>query len=117
MTKVYGVPNCNTVKKAIDWLNEHQLPFEFYNYKKKAITAAKLQEWSKQFGWENLVNKAGTTYKKLQCEEKATITNETAAIELMIRQNSVIKRPIEESGTKRLKGFNEEEYAEMLLKK
>jgi len=70
MIKVYGIPNCNTVKKAIDWLKQNKLDFEFHDYKKKGISKEKLQEWSKHFGWENILNKKGTTWAKLSEEEK-----------------------------------------------
>ncbi|RZJ82337.1 MAG: arsenate reductase, partial [Flavobacterium sp.] len=61
--KVYGIPNCNTVKKALDWLKENNIEFEFHDFKKKGITAEKLQEWFDVFGWEKVINKNGLTFK------------------------------------------------------
>ena len=88
---VYSIPNCNTVKKGLDWLKENQLEYEFHDYKKKGITKEKLQEWSKQLGWEKLLNKKGTTWRGLPVEVQQTITNNEAAIELMIEKPSLIK--------------------------
>jgi arsenate reductase (glutaredoxin) len=116
MIKVYGIPNCNSVKKALDWLKEHELEYEFHDYKKKGITAAKLKQWSKHFGWENLLNKAGTTWKGLDDDVKNSITSQPKAIQLMTENTSLIKRPIIEAGDDYLIRFNEEEYAQNLLK-
>ena len=115
--KVYGIPNCNTVKKATEWLRNNQNTFEFHDYKKKGITAEKLIEWSKEVGWEKLVNKKGTTWRALPTEEQQKITNETAAVELMIAKPSVIKRPVIETGEKLVVGFDEEEYTDQFKKK
>jgi arsenate reductase (glutaredoxin) len=116
MIKVYGIPNCNSVKKAVDWLKANNLEYEFHDYKKKGITAAKLKQWSKHFGWENLLNKAGTTWKGLGEDDKNAVTSEAKAIQLMTANTSVIKRPIIETGDDYLVRFNEEEYAGKLLK-
>ncbi|MDE3236032.1 MAG: ArsC family reductase [Bacteroidota bacterium] len=115
---VYGIPNCNTVKKAIDWLNEQALAFQFHNYKKEGITKTKLKEWSKIVGWETLLNKKGTTWRGLDAEKQAGIGSEKTAIDLMAEQCSIIKRPvIEINGQLALVGFNEEEYKTKLIKK
>lgn len=112
---VYGIKNCNTVKSALDWLKKNNMEFEFHDYKKSGITAAKLTDWSKQVGWENLVNKKGTTWRQLDESVQKKITTEKAAIALMIEKNSVIKRPlIEESGKVVLVGFDETEYKSKL---
>ncbi len=108
---LYGIKNCNTVKSAIDWLKKHHVEFEFHDYKAKGITASKLKEWSSQVGWEILVNKRGTTWRQLDEDVQKKITNEKAAIELMIGKTSVIKRPlIEEKGKVVALGFDETEY-------
>lgn len=117
MVDVYGIPNCDTVKKAIGWLKEHGVDYRFHDFKKEGITDRKLKAWSDYFGWEKLVNKAGTTWKNLSDDEKAAITTEAAAIKLMMEQNSVIRRPVIEVGKKKLIRFNEQEYVETLLKK
>jgi arsenate reductase len=108
---VYGIKNCNTVKSAIDWLNKNKIEFEFHDYKKSGVTETKLKEWSKQVGWESLVNKRGTTWRQLEEAVQKKITNEKSAIALMMEKTSVIKRPlIEKSGKVILLGFDESEY-------
>ncbi len=117
MIEVYGIPNCNTVKKAIEWLKEKSLPYRFHDYKKEGIREEKLKEWCGYFGWENLINKAGTTYKKLSEDEKAAIVDEQSAIQIMLSNTSIIRRPVVEAGKKKLIRFYEVEYADVLLKK
>lgn len=108
---VYGIKNCNTVKSAVDWLKKNNFEFEFHDYKSKGITASKLKEWSKQVGWESLVNKRGTTWRQLDEATQKKVTNEKAAIDLMIEKTSVIKRPlIEENGVVVALGFDEANY-------
>lgn len=114
--KVYGIPNCNTVKKSINWLKGNNLQFEFHDYKKKGITPEKLEEWVKQVGWEKLVNKKGTTWRGLPGEQQQKITNKKAAIELMIEKPSIIKRPVIENDGKLVVGFDEEEYQTTIKK-
>ena len=112
---VYGIKNCNTVKSAIDWLNKNKVEFEFHDYKKSGITAEKLSAWSKQVGWENLVNKRGTTWRQLPEADQKKVTNEKAAIALMVEKTSVIKRPlIEEKGKVILLGFDGDMYKKVL---
>ena len=111
MYTLYGIPNCNTVKKAIDWLKKNEIEFQFHDYKKKGIPAAKLQAWIAQIGWEPLVNKRGTTWKGLDETLQASITNQKNAIALMVEKTSVIKRPVIESDDKIIAvGFDEKEY-------
>jgi Spx/MgsR family transcriptional regulator len=108
---VYGIKNCDTVKKSITWLKNHQIDFEFHDYKSKGISESKLKEWVKQVGWESLVNKKGTTFKQLDDSSKEKIKDASSAIQLMIEKTSVIKRPlIERNGKVVFLGFNEEEY-------
>ncbi|PZP48340.1 MAG: ArsC family reductase [Pseudopedobacter saltans] len=111
MYKLYGIKNCNTVKKAVDWLDEHKIPFEFHDYKKEGVTKTKLTSWTKQVSWEDLVNKKGTTWRSLSEEEKAKVKNATSAITLMQEKTSVIKRPLIESDDKVVTlGFDEAEF-------
>jgi len=111
MYTVYGIPNCNTVKKALDWLQLNEVAYEFHDYKKKGITAGKLKGWGKQVGWENLLNKRGTTWKQLDPAIQLTITSEEKAIDLMIEKTSIIKRPLIEKGEVVIAlGFDEEAY-------
>ncbi len=112
---VYGIKNCNTVKSAIEWLNKNKVEFEFHDYKKSGITSSKLSDWSKQVGWESLVNKRGTTWRQLEEADQKKVTNEKSAIALMMEKTSVIKRPlIEENGKVLLLGFDEAEYKKAL---
>jgi Spx/MgsR family transcriptional regulator len=111
MYTVYGISNCDTVKKTLDWLNKHQIKYQFHNYKKEGITIAKLKNWSKQKGWEILLNKKGTTWRGLDVAVQASITNEKKAIALMAEFTSIIKRPvIEKEETIVAVGFDEKEY-------
>ena len=111
MYQVYGIPNCDTVKKAVTWLSDHKIGFEFNDYKKKGITARKLKSWCKQVGWEALLNKKGTTWKKIDPTVQATITNEKAAIALLVENTSMIKRPLVELEDKVVSlGFESEIY-------
>jgi Spx/MgsR family transcriptional regulator len=108
---VYGIKNCNTVKSALDWLKKKKIEFDFHDYKSKGITETKLKAWSKQVGWESLVNKRGTTWRKLDEATQKKITSEKAAIALMLEKTSVIKRPlIEENGKVMTLGFDEKIY-------
>ncbi|MBT1703251.1 ArsC family reductase [Chryseosolibacter indicus] len=108
---VYGIKNCNTVKTALDWLKSKNIDFEFHDYKAKGITESKLKEWSKQVGWESLVNKRGTTWRQLDKELQEKITSEPAAVSLMKEKTSIIKRPlIEENGKVLALGFDESQY-------
>lgn len=112
---VYGIKNCNTVKSALDWLKKKKVEFEFHDYKSKGITQAKLKDWSKQVGWESLVNKRGTTWRQLDEAVQKKITSEKAAIALMMEKTSVIKRPlVEDNGKVLVLGFDEKEYQSKL---
>ena len=115
MKTVYAIPNCNTVKKALDWLQKNKIAYEFHDYKKKGITATVLTNWCKQVGWEALVNKKGATWRQLTPDVQASITTQKAAIALMIEKTSIIKRPlIEENGKILALGFDETEYKKAL---
>ncbi|MBX2963443.1 MAG: ArsC family reductase [Cyclobacteriaceae bacterium] len=112
---VYGIKNCNTVKSALDWLKKKKIEFDFHDYKSKGINEAKLKAWSKQVGWVSLVNKRGTTWRQLDEATQKKITNEKAAIALMLEKTSVIKRPLIEVDDKVLAlGFVEESYNNLL---
>jgi arsenate reductase (glutaredoxin) len=112
---VYGIKNCDTVKKATDWLKKNKIDFEFHDYKTQGISTDKLKDWCNQTGWEKLVNKKGSTFRQLDEETKSKITNETAAISLMTEKTSVIKRPvIEKNGKFLVLGFDPKEYEKLL---
>jgi arsenate reductase len=111
MMIIYGIPNCNTVKKALTWLSDKGYSYEFHDFKKKGITAEKLDEWCNAFGWENVLNKKGTTWKKLSLEEQQAVTSQDAAIAVLLKHTSAIKRPVvEQKGRAILLGFNEDQY-------
>ncbi|HYF69742.1 MAG TPA: ArsC family reductase [Ohtaekwangia sp.] len=112
---VYGIKNCNTVKKALLWLDKEKVSYDFHDYKSKGIDTDKLKSWCKQVGWEALVNKKGTTWRQLDDKAKGKVVNESAAIDLMQEKTSVIKRPlIEEGGKVKVLGFDEQNYSEEL---
>jgi Spx/MgsR family transcriptional regulator len=106
---IYGIPNCDSIKKTIDWLNENQITFHFHNYKKLGIEKSTLKKWCMLVGWEKLLNKKGTTWKKIQPEYQDVEINEAIAIEIMLQNNSIIKRPVVAFNNKLLVGFNENE--------
>jgi len=115
MKTVYAIPNCNTVKKALDWLKANKVAYEFHDYKKLGVTSTQLTNWSKQIGWEALINKKGATWRQLPKEIQESITNQKAAIALMMEKTSIIRRPlIEEEGKILLLGFDETEYKKAL---
>ena len=113
--KVYAIPNCNTVKKALDWLKAKKVAYELHDYKKLGITNTLLTDWCKQVGWEALVNKKGATWRLLPPNVQAKITTQKAAIDLMIEKTSIIKRPLITLNDKIiLLGFEETEYKKAL---
>lgn len=112
--KIYGIKNCNTVKKALDWLNENKIAYEFHDFKKEGVAESKLKEWSSELGWEPLLNKRGTTWKQVDPEVQKTITSEQAAFKLMQEKTSIIKRPVLETDKGVLLGFDEETYKSRL---
>ena len=108
---IYGIKNCDTMKKARAWLDKHKVEYTFHDYKTAGIERAKLEGWAKKAGWETLLNRAGTTFKKLPDKDKQDLS-EAKAIKLMLAQPSMIKRPaLELSGGKLLIGFKPDEYA------
>lgn len=113
--KLYGIPNCNTVKKARDWLSQHHIDYEFCNFKKDGVlTSSLLQQWLKQTAWEKLVNRSGMTWRKLPDERKQQVTDEQSALALMMEKSSVIKRPVlEQDDQIQLLGFDESAYQKL----
>jgi arsenate reductase (glutaredoxin) len=106
---LYGIPNCDTVKKARAWLDAKGVAYTFHDYKKAGITDAKLSQWCGAAGWETVLNRAGTTFKKLPDEAKAQL-DQAKAISLMVEQPSMIKRPIVEHDGGLLVGFKEPQW-------
>lgn len=108
---MYGIPNCDTIKKARTWLTEHGIAYDFHDYKKAGIARKELEAWTKNVGWETLLNHAGTTFRKLDEADKTGL-DEKKAIALMLAQPSLIKRPVLDLGGGRLiVGFKPDAYA------
>ena len=112
MVTIYGIKNCDTMKKARTWLEKKGVAYDFHDYKTAGIDKAKLETWVGKVGWEVLLNRAGTTFKKLPDKDKANVT-EKKAIALMLAQPSTIKRPVVEAGAKLVVGFSSENYAKV----
>ena len=112
---IYGIKNCDTMKKARAWLDQRGVEYAFHDYKTAGIERGKLEGWSRKAGWETLLNKAGTTFRKLPDKDKDGLT-EKKAIALMLAQPSIIKRPVLERGNTLLVGFKPEAYAAALGK-
>ena len=108
---LYGIPNCDTVKKARTWLEGQGIEYTFHDYKKAGADPAKLSAWVEEKGWEVLLNKRGTTFRKLPDEDKADI-DAAKAVRLMEANPSMIKRPVVEGAGPLLVGFKESEWAD-----
>ena len=116
---LYGIPNCDTVKKSRAWLTGHGIDYTFHDFKKQGVPAAELAKWITALGWEPLVNKKGSTWRKLSAESQAAVTDAASAQALMLREPSVIKRPVvvsesgsePESGQKISVGYAPETWA------
>ncbi len=114
---VYGIPNCDIIKKVTQWLQNKKISYNFHDYKKDNISAEKLQSWCSQVGWETIFNKRSTTWKELGEARQAKITNEKAAIEVMREHTSIIKRPvIEKDGKVIVVGFDAVKYEQLISK-
>ena len=112
MTKaitIYGIKNCDTMKKARGWLDGHGVAYAFHDYKSEGIDKPRLAGWAKQVGWETLLNRAGTTFRKLDEDDRQGLT-EARAIALMLAQPSMIKRPVLDLGNRLVVGFKPEVY-------
>jgi arsenate reductase (glutaredoxin) len=107
---IYGIKNCDTMKKARAWLDSHGVAYGFHDYKTEGIAKEKLKRWSDELGWETLLNRAGTTFRKLPDGDKEGL-NERKALALMLAQPSMIKRPVLDLGGRLLAGFKPEIYA------
>ena len=109
MTTIYGIKNCDTMKKARTWLDGHKLAYQFHDYKAQGIDKPTLEGWIKKVGWEVLLNRAGTTFKKLPDADKENLT-EKKAIALMLAQPSMIKRPVLDAKGRLTVGFKPDDY-------
>lgn len=114
---VYGIPNCDTTKKTLNWFKENKIAFTFHDYKQEGISKVKLEAWCKKIGWETIFNKRSTTWRELSETEQKKVTDQTAAIKTMMENNSIIKRPVIEIDEKLIAGFNETEITKYLKSK
>ena len=109
MPTLYGIPNCDTVKKARAWLDARGIAYAFHDYKKSGIDAPRLRAWAAELGWEKLLNRAGTTFRNLPEADKRDL-DQDKAIALMLAQPSMIKRPVLDLGPRRILGFSPDLY-------
>jgi arsenate reductase len=109
MTTIYGIRNCDTMKKARAWLDGHKVAYEFHDYKAAGVDEAMLDDWVKEVGWEMLLNRAGTTFRKLPAADRENLTERTA-IALMLAWPSMIRRPVLDQSGKLMVGFRPEAY-------
>ncbi len=118
MIKLYGIPNCGTVKKARDWLTQHEIVVEFHDFKKSGLNLEIAQNWLKQRDWSDLINRKGLTWRSLSDEQKQNVSDDTSALTLMTEKTSVIKRPVLEQDGRLLHiGFDTLAYTEIFNKK
>ncbi|QDC43770.1 ArsC family reductase [Methylophilus medardicus] len=115
--KLYGIPNCNTVKKARDWLDQHAIQYEFHDFKKLGLDTATAQSWLQQQPWEKLINRSGMTWRNLSDAEKNAVIDAASAQTLMQEKTSVIKRPIVMKDHQIITiGFKEADYVQLFAK-
>jgi Spx/MgsR family transcriptional regulator len=113
--RLFGIPNCSTVKKARDWLTNNGVTYEFHDFKKNGVSHDLLEGWLSQMPWEKLVNRAGMTWRNLADAEKAAVIDSNSALNLMLGKSSVIKRPVlVKEGKIVCLGFTEAAYKELL---
>jgi|SRR5882672_3014938 len=110
---LYGIKNCDTMKKARAWLDARGVAYDFHDYKAEGVDRVQLERWIGTVGWQTLLNRAGTTFRKLPDARKATL-DERQAVALMIEQPSLIKRPVLTLGDEMLVGFSPEKYADAI---
>ena len=112
---LYGIPNCDTVKKARKWLDANGIEYAFHDYKKEGADPAKLEEWIAAHGVDVVLNKRGTTFRKLTDAEKEAAANSNEAVALLVQHPSMIKRPVAAHAAGTLVGFKEDEWSATLL--
>ena len=110
--KIYGIKNCDTMKKAFAFLESKKLAYEFHDYKKDGVPPGKLAEWAKRAGWEKLANTRGPTWRNIPDAEKVGLT-EARALKLLEKYPSAIRRPVLEAGSRLLVGFDPGDYSKL----
>ncbi len=113
MYTLYGISNCTTVKKAKDWLNGHNIEYQFHDYRKHGLTEDLLKSFDEKLGWETILNKRSTSWRKLTDEQRETVSQQTA-LQYMQESPTLIKRPILDTGEKLVIGFTDEHYQQTL---
>jgi arsenate reductase (glutaredoxin) len=113
---VYGIKNCDTMKKAFTWLDEHHIKYTFHNYKIDGISKQKLKQWIKEIPLTSLINVKGTTYRNLSEEEKQLLTKASNAFDIVIQNTSLLKRPIVETEAHLIAGFDEQVWISLFIK-
>lgn len=113
MVVLYGISNCSTVKKAKDWLLENNIDFQFHDYRKQGLTVDLLASFEAVVGWETLLNKQSTSWRKLSDEQKANVSKQTA-LQYMLETPTLIKRPVLDTGKNMVVGFKAENYQQIL---
>ena len=113
MITLYGISNCDTIRKARRWLEAEGIEFRFHDYRKDGLPRELLSGWADELGWEALLNRRGTTWRKLPEADRDGI-DQTRAIDLMLAQPAMIKRPLLDTGSQRLLGFNQQQYRDLL---
>ena len=114
MLTLYGIKNCDTVKKARQWLETQDIEYRFHDFRKDGLDLSQLEHWESELGWEALLNKRGTSWRRLEESQREGV-DRAKALMLMLAQPSLIKRPVLETGTKTLIGFIPEEYSKELF--
>ncbi|MDT8388306.1 MAG: ArsC family reductase [Thiogranum sp.] len=110
MITIYGIKNCDSMKKAMRWLDEHDIDYRFHDYRKDGLDAKQLCAWERELGWEALLNRRGQLWRKLPQSDRDTI-DQAAAMQLMLDNPGIIKRPLIDTGTQRKLGFDPADYA------
>ena len=114
-TRIYGIPNCDTIKRARAFLAEHSIDHSFHDYKKLGVPADEIDQWIDRLGWERLLNRQGNTWRKLDADTQAAVHDAASAKALMLAQPSVIRRPVLVQGEHLLVGFNVAEWTRVLV--
>ncbi len=112
MVRLYGIPNCDTMKHARRWLDAHGVEYAFHDFKRQGLEEALLRAWIEELGWETLLNRRGQTWRRLSPAVREGM-NETLALQVMLENPSIIRRPVLDSGARRHVGFSETDYAEI----
>ena len=111
---IYGIKNCNTMKKAFAWLDDHQISYQFHNYKTEGLSAELLSRLLELVDWQSLLNTRGTTWRKLDEAIRHKIDNQDAAMKIMLANPSILKRPLLVDGKRALLGFSDESYSQFI---